>query len=184
VATTANVRMVTKSGSTPAVLTVDDESDDGLLVLVVKGVRRIPDDLPAGAYLEVDDPELADIAALAGYFVEAPTAWKRRVPRYAATFIGLVGILCFFGSLFRAVEAGLALDLLGALTWASLGIFMGFVGIAYLGSGEQSLLGDIASRSLSNRHVREDLMSALGRGQRRGASGRSESERHDDPPES
>ena len=96
----------------------------------------------------------------------------------------MVGILCAFGSLFRAVGDMFALDLLGAVAWAGLGIFMGFVGIAYLGSGEQSLLGDIASRRLSNRHIREDSKSAFGRAQRNGTSGRSASERRDDPPES
>ena len=183
-ATTANVRMVSKAGSTPAILTVDDASDGGLLVLVVKGVRRRPDDLPAGAYLEVDDPEVADIATLAGYLVGAPTTWKRRISRYAATFIGAVGIVCAVGSLLRAVGAVLALDLLGAVAWASLGIFLGFIGIAYLGSGEQGLLGDVAARRLTNRHIREDLKSSRGRGRRKGASGRSAGKRRDDPPES
>ncbi|TMF33354.1 MAG: hypothetical protein E6I26_14370 [Chloroflexi bacterium] len=183
-ATPTNARIVTRSGSTPAVLTVDDESADGLLVLYVNGVRRTPDELADGAYLEVDDPELADIAALAGYFVEAPTTWKRRMSRYGARFIGVAGILCAIGSLYWIVRAVFALDLLGAVAWAGLGLFIGLIGIGYLAYGEQGLLGDIASRRLSNRHIREDLKRAVGRGPRKGASGRSASGRRDGPPKS
>ena len=183
-ATPTNARIVTRSGSTPAVLTVDDESADGLLVLYVNGVRRTPDELADGAYLEVDDPELADIAALAGYFVEAPTTWKRRMSRYGARFIGVAGILCAIGSLYWIVRAVFALDLLGAAAWAGLGLFIGLIGIGYLAYGEQGLLGDIASRRLSNRHIREDLKRAVGRGPRKGASGRSASGRRDGPPKS
>jgi hypothetical protein len=176
----ANVRIVTRSGSTAAVLKVGDTSDEGLLVLFVKGVRRMPDDLPAGAYLKIDDPELADIAALAGYFVEPPTSWKRRMSRYAALLIGVGAVISAFLSLYWMVVALLALDLPRAVLCAGLGIFLGLIGIGYLGSGEQVLLGDIASRNLTNRRIWEHLKGALGRRPRKRPSGRSASKRRDD----
>jgi len=168
VAIRTNARLITPSGSTPALLTLDDETGDGSMVLKVRGVRRTPEDLPTGAYLEFDDSELADLASVAGYFVEPPRAWKRRMFRYTSVFIVLVCIFSVCASVFWMVAALLALDLIRALAWLGLGLFLAFIGIAYLANGEQGMLGEVAQRQLANRRFRQNIRGALGRGRRKG----------------
>jgi hypothetical protein len=177
VARRMNARLITPSGSTPALLTVDDESGDGSMVLRVRGVRRTPEDLPTGAYLEFDDAELADLASVAGYFVEPPRARKRRLSRHTSALIGVVSMVCAGGSLFWAVAALLALDLVRALVAAGLGLFMAANAYAYLGDRERIFLGEFA-------HQRLNIRAALGRGPTKRKSDRSVGDRRDGPPES
>jgi len=142
--TTVEALLVTERGQQPALLFVEEAAGQTKPVLIVDGVARAPEDLPAGAYLKVDDPEMADRAVLAGYATEPPrTATRRRhriLGRVYATGL-LVGAV---GSIYWVVRDLLELDLLGALAWVGLSIFLGALGLFWWFAGEEIGLGEDA----------------------------------------
>ena len=139
-----DARLVTAQGTKAAQLAVPDAAGDGAAVLYVDGIRQSTDDLPAGAYLEIDDPTIADQAAVAGYFIEPPTSFRRRSLRIVGRFIGLGLVLSMVICIYWVVRDLLALDLLGALAYVGMFFFMGFLALAWLVSGEEILLDDQA----------------------------------------
>ncbi len=140
-----DARLVTAQGTKAAQLAVPDAAGDGAAVLYVDGIRRSTDDLPARAYLEIDDPTIADQAAVAGYFIEPPTSFRRRSLRLVGKFIGVGLAICTVGCIYWVIHDLIALDLRGCVgvgracssSWdSSL--------IAWLVSGEEILLDDQA----------------------------------------
>lgn len=137
---TVKALLVTDRGRQPALLSADDASNDGLPVLIAEGVAYTPDDLPLGAYLEVDESEMADLAAVAGYVLEPPHTVKRRLQRLVGKFIA-VGILASAGgALIWAVKSALALDLLAALMWVVLSLVLGVFALGWWSYADEIML--------------------------------------------
>jgi hypothetical protein len=139
-----DARLVTAQGRKAAHLAVPDAAGDGAAVLYVDGIRQDTDVLPAGAYLEIDDPAIAEQAAVAGYFIEPSTSFRRRSLRIVGKFIGLGLVLSMVICIYWVVRDLLALDLLGALAYVGMFFFMGFLARVWLVSGEEILLDDQA----------------------------------------
>lgn len=160
---TVNVVLVTRGARQPALLSVESASGDGQPVLMVGSVARHPEDLPADAYLEVAEPEVADQAVMAGYALEPPHTVKRR--RYA--ILGKIYGLFLFGgtagSLFWAVRDALELDLLRALAWVGLAAFCAVLGLGWWIAGEDTMLGEEAANRSKARRFRRALSSRIRR---------------------
>lgn len=152
---TVKALLVTDRGRQPALLSADDASSDGLPVLIVEGVAYAAKDLPAGAYLKVDESEMADQAALAGYFLEPHHTVKRRSYKIVGKFVAVMLLVAGAGgSLFWAVQHALALDLLGALGWVGLSLFTGFLGLVWWSYGEEEMLRREAVNRSKGRRLR------------------------------
>ena len=139
-----DARLVTAQGTKAVQLAVPESAGDAAAVLYVDGIRQDTDDLPAGAYLEIDDPTNADQAAVAGFFIEPPTSFRRRSLRIVGKFIGLCLVLSMVICIYWVIRDLLALDLLGALAYVGMFFFMGFLALVWLVSGEEILLDDQA----------------------------------------
>ena len=179
-----DARLVTAQGTKAAQLAVPDAAGDGAAVLYVDGIRRSTDDLPARAYLEIDDPTIADQAAVAGYFIEPPTSFRRRSLRIVGKFIGVGLAICTVGCIYWVVHDLIALDLVGALEWVGLFFFLGFLAIAWLVSGEEILLDDQARGRVRTRAFWGSLKGIPGRAVARDrvAKGEAEDVAMGDPP--
>lgn len=156
---TVTVVLVTKGARQSALLTVDAASGDGQPVLMVGGVARHPEDLPADAYLEVAEPEVADQAAMAGYALEPPHTAKRRRYRILGRIYGLGLLGGAAGSLFWAVRDALELDLLRALAWVGLAAFCAVIGVGWWIAGGDTMLGEEAANRSKARRFRRALSS-------------------------
>ena len=137
-----------------AVLAADEATSDGLPVLVLDGVAQAPGDLPAGAYLLVADPELADQAALAGYVIEPPKTLKRRTYGTLGKLYGVVLLGGGAGTLYWAVREALELDVLGVLAWLGLGAFLAVLGLVWWFAGEEVMLDEEVTNRLKARRFR------------------------------
>ena len=156
---TVNVVLVTKGARQPALLSVESTSGDGQPVLMVGGVARAPEDLPANAYLEVAEREMADQAVMAGYVIEPPHSVKRRRYGLLGKFYGLALFGGTAGSLFWAVHDVLELDLLRALAWVGLGAFCAVFGLGWWIAGEETMLEEEAANRSTARRFRRALSS-------------------------
>ena len=155
--------LVTDEGRQSAVLSVDKASNDGLAVLAVNGVPRAPEDLPEGAYLEVNSSEMADQAALAGFFTHPRSSSRRRWNRIEGKFLGAMLLAGAVGSLLWAVRSALALDLPGVLGWVGLSLFAGLLGRFWWFYGEDEISRRDAQAQLRARRWRR-WFGSFGRG--------------------
>lgn len=136
-------RLVTDRGEQPALLTFGDTSADEP-VLVADGVVIAPEDLPDGAYLEVDDPAVADLAVIAGYATEPPKSARRRRHKHLGR-VYAVGLLAgVIGALYNVVRDLSELDLIGALLWIGIALFVGFLAAAWWFMGDDIGLDEAA----------------------------------------
>ena len=161
--TSVSATVVSDEGRQPATLTVDDASTDGLVVLTVDGVEKKPEDLPKGAYLEVRPAEMADRAALAGFFIQPRQSPGRRWNRFEGRLLGAGLLAGAIGSLLWAVKYALALDLLSVLVWLGLAVFLAFLGLFWWFAGED----EISRRNAQSRSRARRWRSWLGIGRRR-----------------
>jgi len=136
---TVRALLVTGPEQVPAMLSVDEASTDGSAVLTVNGVAKAPEDLPKGAFVKVKSKEMADQAALAGYFIQPPDSLGRRFNRIQGKLIG-GGLLATVPlSLYWAVVAALELDLVRVLMSLVVGAFIGLLGVFWWVSGEDEI---------------------------------------------
>lgn len=145
--------LVTGTKRQPGLLTADLATRDLLLsVLTVDGVSYAPDDLPAGAYLLVDDPGAADLAAQAGFFLEPPSTDKRRYYSFEGKLWGALLMLGAVVSLYWVVVRALELDLVSVLVWLGLAAFLGLLGLFWWLAGDQEILRrDAVNRTRARR---------------------------------
>lgn len=136
--------LVTDQGERAASLSLGAGANGGEPELVVDGVVIAPADFPAGAYLKVADPEMADLAVLAGYATEPPRTARRRRYRNIGRVYAVLLMVAAVGSLYWAVRDLLELDLLGALAWIGLGLFCGVLGLGWWYAGEETGLDEAA----------------------------------------
>jgi hypothetical protein len=160
---TVKALLVTDKGRQPALLSADYTSSDSSAVLTVDGVAYAPEDLPKGAYLKVRSPEMADQAAVAGFFVEPPNTVLRRSYRIVGKLCAVLLLAGVPISLFWAVRSALALDLLAVLAWVGMSLFAGLLGLYWWFSGDQEMLGKLARNRRNARRFRRGLGSFLRR---------------------
>jgi hypothetical protein len=160
---TVKAVLVTDRGRQPALLSVDEASNDGLAMLTVDGVSKAPEDLPKGAYVKVDSSEMADQAAFAGYFIHPRSSLRRRWKRIEGKYIGALLLVCAVGSLIWAVRFALALDLPSVLAWIGLSLFLGLLGGFWWFFGEDEISRRDAETRLRGRRWRR-WFDSLGRG--------------------
>jgi hypothetical protein len=137
-----------------AVLVADEATSDGMWVLMLDGVAQAPDELKAGAYLLVADPQTADQAALAGYAIEPPKTRKRRTYSILGKVYGIGLLAGVAGALFWAVREALELDVLGVLAWLGLGAFLAVLGLGWWFAGEEIMLDEEVTNRLKARRFR------------------------------
>jgi hypothetical protein len=159
---TADAILVTDSGRKSAILSADS-SNDGLPVLLVDGVACGAKDLPAGSYLEVRNSEMAHQAALAGFVTALPGSVKRRAYTITGKFMGVVLLVGAVIALYWAVRDVLELDLLGALVWVGMAVFIGLLGIFYWSYGSAYMLEEDAARASNVERVRRRVGSFVRR---------------------
>jgi hypothetical protein len=121
-----DVTLMTGKRSRPAALSVGEIADD--VMLLVEGVPRDCSSLPRSAYLVVADREVADRAALAGYFLEPPTGRSRTINRRLGKFYGGMLFVGAIWSVAWAVVGLVKLDLVEMLKWLGLAVFVGLLG--------------------------------------------------------
>jgi hypothetical protein len=143
---TVDAVLVTDKGRQPVLLSVDDASRDDRAAIIVDGVVQFPDELPAGAYLEVAESEIAEEAALAGFVLERPSPARRRLYRLTGKVSGVLFLVGAVASLVWAVRDVLELDLLGALAWVGLSLLCALGGLYYWFFGEQQMAGEVSAR--------------------------------------
>lgn len=141
--------LVTDQGEQPAVLTLGEASWDEA-VLVVDGRVISPEDLPASAYLKVDDQEMADLAVVAGYATEPPKSAKRRRHRKLGRVYAVLLLVGALGSLYNVVREVVELDLLGALMWLGLALFTAALAAIWWLVGENIGLEEDARRRIAS----------------------------------
>lgn len=160
---TVSAVLVTDTDRQPAVLSPGDESSGGVPMLIVEGVAYAPEDLPAGAYLIMRGSEMADQAALAGFVLAPPHAVKRRAFRILGKLFGVTLLVCAVGSILWAVLDVLALDLLGALAWVGLSLFLGLLGLFWWSYGEQYMLAEDSGNQVKAKRLRRRIGSFVRR---------------------
>ena len=148
---TVKAFLVTDKGRQPALLSADYASSDGSAVLTVEGVAYAPEDLPKGAYLKVRSSAMADQAAMTGFFIEPPGSFRRRSLRILGKVYAVMILAGVPMSLFWAVRYALALDLLAALAWVGLSVFLGLLGLLWWFGGEQVQLDEQAEARWKSR---------------------------------
>jgi hypothetical protein len=117
--------LVTGETMQSGLLAADEATGAPLSVLTVAGVSYRPDDLPAGAYPSVDDPEAADLAAQAGFFLEPANTVKRRSHKLESKLWGALLMAGAVVSLYWVVVRALELDLVSVLVWLGMAAFLG-----------------------------------------------------------
>ena len=148
---TVNAFLVTETGRQPGLLSADQASIDADATITVDGVAYAPEDLPNGAYLLIEDAEVAARAARAGFALEPPSTTKRRIYRVLGKFIGATLLLCAVWALVLAVPRFLALDLLGAVLSVGLSLFLVLLGLYWWSYGEVQLRRDAVPRGRRSR---------------------------------
>ena len=160
---TASATLVTDTGRQTALLAAGDASSGGGPVLIVEGVAYGPEDLPAGAYLIMRGSAMADQAALAGFVLGPPNAGKRRAFRILGKSIGATLLVGAVWSILWAVHDVLALDLLGALAWVGLSLFVGLLGLFWWSYGEQYMLAEDSANQVKAKRLRRRIGSVVRR---------------------
>ena len=163
---TVNALLVTSRGEQQVLLTLDESSDGGL-AMIVDGVIQAQEDLPAGAYLKVDDPGVADLAVLSGYATEPPRTAKRRRHRNLGRVYGLGLLVGAVLSAYWVVRYLLVLDVPRALLGVALALFLGLLGLVWWFHGEEIGLEEDAQRRRKAAAFWATLKDRLGSGGRK-----------------